>query len=123
MIKLVFCCRRNRNLSVEEFQKSWLNDHGPLVRSLRRALPQMLRYVQSHTLHTASEPIWKGRGTKQPYDGVTEVWFESLESMGMSAEGALEAGAKLLKDEQRLLDLAQSAVFLTEEHEIFGFDG
>ncbi len=27
MAKLVFCCRRNPNLSVEEFQRSWLDDH------------------------------------------------------------------------------------------------
>jgi hypothetical protein len=122
MLKLVFCCRRNPNLSVEDFQRSWLNDHGPLVRSLRKAFPQMRRYVQSHTLHAASAPIWQARGTKEPYDGITEVWIESLESLGVAPEEAIEAGQKLLKDEQRLLDLSQSAIFLTEEHEIFGFD-
>jgi hypothetical protein len=59
MLKLVFYCRRNPNLSVEEFQRSWLSDHGPLVHSLRAAFPQMRRYVQSHTLRAASEPIWR----------------------------------------------------------------
>lgn len=61
MITLVFCCRRNPNLSVEEFQSSWQNDHGPLVCSLRAAFPQMRRYVQSHTLPT--QPVNRsGRG-------------------------------------------------------------
>lgn len=117
-MKLVFCCRRNPNLSPEEFQKSWLNDHGRLVRSLRAQFPQMRRYVQSHTLYGASEPIWQGRGTKPPYDGITEVWLDSLEP-GLQTEEAIAAGEKLLRDEQRLLDFSQSAVFLTEEHEIF----
>ena len=35
MIKLVFCCRRRPELSREEFQRTWLDRHGPLVRSLR----------------------------------------------------------------------------------------
>src|SRR5262245_64685648 len=51
MIKLVFCCRRRPELGREEFQRYWLERHGPLVRSLRAALP-MRRYVQSHTLET-----------------------------------------------------------------------
>ena len=37
MVKLVFCCRRNPDLTREEFQRYWLEDHGKLVRSLREA--------------------------------------------------------------------------------------
>jgi hypothetical protein len=81
----------------------------------------MRRYVQSHTLHAASEPIWQGRGTRPPYDGITEVWLDNV-APGPQTEEVIAAGQKLLKDEQRLLDFSQSAVFLTEEHEIFGFD-
>ena len=49
MIKLVYCVHRRPGLSVEEFQRYWLEDHGALVRSLRDALP-LKRYVQSHAL-------------------------------------------------------------------------
>jgi len=38
MIKLVFCLRRLPNLSREEFQRYWLDTHGPLVRELAPAL-------------------------------------------------------------------------------------
>jgi uncharacterized protein (TIGR02118 family) len=121
MIKLVFCCRRRPELSRAEFQKYWLESHGPLVRRLRAALPQMRRYVQSHTLDSPiNDAIRAGRGSGEAFDGITEVWFESLESMGgSSTEEAAEAGRKLLEDEGRFIDFASSSVFVTEEHEIF----
>jgi hypothetical protein len=90
------------------------------VQSLREQLPQMLRYVQSHTLaDDVNDAIRQGRGTAEPYDGITEVWFKDLASMSSSAEGALEAGRKLLEDESRILDFPRCSVFITEEHEVF----
>ena len=80
MVKLVFCCRRRPELSLEQFQKRWLEVHGPLVRRLREQIPQMKRYVQSHTIPgEPSEMLRASRGAKPPYDGITEVWFDSLE--------------------------------------------
>ena len=120
MIKLVFCCRRRPELSREEFQRAWLDRHGPLVRSLRGALPAMRRYVQSHTLDTpANDAIRAGRGSAEAYDGITEVWFEDLSALGATTQEAASAARKLLEDEARFIDLAHSSVFLTVEHEIF----
>ena len=120
MVKLVFCCRRKPGLSLEQFSKRWLDVHGPLVRRLRVALPQMKRYVQSHTIPGApSEMLRASRGAKEPYDGITEVWFDSLEALGASSDAALAAARQLYEDEAEFIDFANSAVFLTEEHEIF----
>jgi hypothetical protein len=121
MIKLVFCCRRKEGMSREEFQARWLDVHGPLVRKLREHLPMMKRYVQSHTLSDAvNEGLRASRGTGQAYDGITEVWFEDLASMGGDGgESALAASQRLLEDEGEFIDFANSNVFLTEEHEIF----
>ena len=120
MVKLVFCCRRRADMSVEEFQKRWLEVHGPLVRRLREKLPMMQRYVQSHTVGgPVNEMLRRGRGTKEPYDGITEVWFDSLEAMAGEGEDAAAAGRALIEDEAEFIDLARSAVFVTEEHEIF----
>lgn len=120
MVKIVFCCRRKAGLGFEEFQRRWLDVHGPLVRRLRAELPQMKRYVQSHTIPgEATDALRASRGSKEPYDGITEVWFDSIESMGASSEAALEASAALYRDEAEFIDFANSAVFLTEEHEIF----
>lgn len=120
MVKLVFCCRRRPELTFEEFQARWLDVHGPLVRRLRSAVPQMKRYVQSHTIPgEATDALQASRGSKDPYDGITEVWFDSIESMGGSSEAAMEASAALYRDEAEFIDFANSAVFLTQEHEIF----
>jgi uncharacterized protein (TIGR02118 family) len=120
VVKLVFCCRRRPELTREQFQAYWLDSHGPLVRSLHEALPQMRRYVQSHTLITpANDAIQQSRGTDEPFDGITEVWFDSLEAMGSTTEEATAAGHKLLEDESTFIDFAASSVFLTVEHEIF----
>ena len=62
MIKLVFCLRRLPHLSREEFQRYWLESHGPLVRQLAPALG-VKRYVQVHTVTSAfSEALSRHRG-------------------------------------------------------------
>ena len=121
MVKLVFCCRRKPGMTREAFQARWLERHGPLVRELRAQLPMMRRYVQSHTLGDAiNEPLRQGRGTAEAYDGITEVWFDSLEAMGGDGgEAALDAARRLQEDEADFIDFANSRVFVTEEHEIF----
>ena len=121
MIKLVFCCRRKQGMSREEFQTRWLDVHGPLVRKLRAQLPMMKRYVQSHTLPDAvNAGLQASRGTAEAFDGITEVWFDDLASMGGDgSEAALAASQRLLEDESEFIDFARSHVFLTEEHEIF----
>ncbi len=121
MVKLVFCCRRKEGLTREQFQTRWLDLHGPLVRRLREQLPMMKRYVQSHTLPDAvNQPLREGRGTAEAYDGVTEVWFDSLADMGADGgQAAADAARQLHEDEAEFLDFSRSSVFITEEHEIF----
>lgn len=125
MIKLVFCCRRKQGMTREEFQKRWLEVHGPLVRRLRAELPMMKRYVQSHTLagpvgDAVNAGLRDSRGAGLAYDGITEVWFDGVEAMGGgTGEAAKAAGQRLLEDEAQFIDFAGSAVFVTEEKEIF----
>jgi uncharacterized protein (TIGR02118 family) len=120
MIKLAFCLRRLDGLSREEFQRYWIEDHGPLVRSHAEALG-IRRYVQLHSIDDAiSMAIAGPRNPPPPYDGIAELWFDSLEAMaaaGTTAEGQA-ASAALLADEQRFVDLASSPLFLAEEHVI-----
>ena len=81
----------------------------------------MNRYVQSHLIPgPASEGLRGSRGADEPYDGITEVWFDSLEDTGAATSEEAVAGAmQLLEDERRFLDLPRCSVFITEEHEIF----
>ena len=123
MIKFVYCVRRRPEMSVEEFRKYWLENHGPLVRSYAKAL-RATRYVQSHTLDTplnvyAQQP----RGTKPPYDGITEVWWNSAEDLAaaLSTPEGIEVNKALAQDEGRFCDLPNCSVFFTEEHAIFDY--
>jgi len=118
MIKLVFCLRRLPHLSREEFQEYWLNAHGPLVRQLAPALG-LKRYVQVHTVTSAfNEALRTHRGASDDFDGVAELWWESVEEFaraGSTKEGR-EAGRRLLEDERRFIDLSHSPIWFGEEH-------
>ena len=120
MIKLVFCVRRLPTLSREDFQRYWREQHAPLVREAAAALG-VRRYVQAHTLTTpVNEGLRRGRGGPEEFDGVAELWFESLEAL--AAAGATPAGRaagrRLLEHERRFIDLARSPVWVAEEHTI-----
>jgi len=118
MIKLVFCLRRLSRLSREEFQRYWLESHGPLVRQLAPALG-VRRYVQVHTVTSAfSEALSRHRGAPDDFDGVAELWWESVDEFaraGATKEGR-DAGRRLLEDEKRFIDLARSPIWFGEEH-------
>ncbi len=120
MIKLVYNLRRLPNLSREEFQRYWLQKHGPMVRSRAQAL-RIRRYVQVHTLESPmNDALRRGRGALEPYDGVAELWWDSLDDLAaatVSPEGR-KAGQELLEDERRFIDLERSALWVAQEHPI-----
>lgn len=122
MIKLVFSINRRPDVEAEEFHRYWLEEHGPLVRSVADVL-HIRRYVQSHTIDTPANAVLQAsRQTGGPYDGVAELWWDSLEALGAataSPEGQA-AAATLLEDEARFIDFGSASIFLTEEHEIIG---
>ena len=123
MIKLVYIVRKRDDVSQKDFHTYWLEKHGPLVRSVAKAL-HARKYVQSHTIAPeAGAQIAQSRGMGGEYDGITEVWWDSLEELAAAtatAEGR-EAGRRLIEDEAKFIDLKRSSIFLTEEHTIFDF--
>ncbi len=76
MVKLVYCLRKRADISSEELYRYWLNDHGPLVRKFAEAI-KAKKYVQSHTVAPEVNEVFRAsRGLAQPYDGITEVWWD-----------------------------------------------
>jgi uncharacterized protein (TIGR02118 family) len=121
MIKLVYCITRKPTVSADEFNRYWLEEHGPKVRSLASTVGA-LRYVQSHTiLPDVNAGFRASRGLAAGYDGVTEIWFESEASMaqGLGTPDGIAAAKLLLDDESHFIDFATSRIFMTQEHEIF----
>jgi uncharacterized protein (TIGR02118 family) len=121
MIKLVYCVRKRADMPHETFGKYWLEQHAPLVRSFAQAI-RAKKYIQSHTIEPEiNDALVKSRGLAPPYDGITEVWWENLESFkaGINSPVGREARKRLIEDEAKFIDFAQSQLFMTEEHLIF----
>lgn len=122
MIKLVFCLRRLPHLSFEEFQRYWLENHGPLVRGHASAL-RIKRYIQVHTLDSPlNEAMRANRGAQEPFDGVAELWWDSVEDLvaGTSSAEGRAASRELFEDERKFIDFSRSALCVGEEHPIVG---
>jgi uncharacterized protein (TIGR02118 family) len=122
VIKLVFNIRRRDDIEPAEFYRYWKEEHGPLVRSVADTLG-IRRYVQSHTIDTPiNDALRASRDTEPRYDGVAELWWDSVDDLvGRLADPEAQgASAALLEDERRFIDLAATSIFLTEEHEIIG---
>lgn len=122
MIKLVYCIAKRDDVDFSDFYRIWLDEHGPLVKSLASDL-HAVKYVQSHTILPEVNQMLKGGrdGLGEPFEGITEMWWESAEDLNkalQTPEGR-RAAAKLVDDESRITDFGKSRVFMTEEHPIF----
>jgi uncharacterized protein (TIGR02118 family) len=121
MIKLTFCLTRLPHLSREAFQDYWFNTHAPLVASVAEPL-RIRRYVQLHSLPAdASAPLRASREAPAEYDGVAQLWFDSLDDViANRSPEAPAAAALLLEDERRFIDLPKSPLWWGEEKVIVG---
>jgi hypothetical protein len=121
-MKVIYCLKRLPNLTPDQFLKHWLEIHAPLVRANQRAL-RIVRYIQVHTGHgPLLEKLRAFRGSPEPYDGVAEIWYESLEALEtLGRDPAARAASRLLyEDEQRFVDSARSPIWFGEEYSIIG---
>ena len=117
MVRLVYVLRRKEELSLEEFQRYWREQHGPLVARYANTM-RVRRYVQSHTMDSeANETMQASRGTMTAYDGVADLWWDSetdLAALGTTPEGQA-AALELFEDEAKFIDFSRSVFYLTTE--------
>jgi uncharacterized protein (TIGR02118 family) len=121
MIKLVMCVNRLPQLSREEFQDYWLNNHGPLFKKFADTY-RAKKYIQSHTIDSKlNENVRKSRDMQElEYDGITEIWWESEDDFiaAISSEEGQKLRTVFLDDEAKFLDFSKSTAFFTKEHTI-----
>ncbi len=120
MIKFVMCLRRRSDLTREQFQDYWKNNHGPFFMQNADVM-RAKKYVQSLTVDTPlNEGLRTSRGMLPEFDGVAEVWFESEEDLiaAMSSPEGQKLSTALLEDEGKFIDHAQSSAFIVKEHEL-----
>src|SRR4029077_7962631 len=113
VVKLHFPLRHRDDMSLDDAQRYWRVQHGPLIRSMAPAMG-MLRYQQVHRCATPLEAALRAsRGTQvEPYTGHAEAWFER--GGGRSPEAA-DAGRRAVEDERTFIDFARSAMWIGKE--------
>jgi len=115
LLKLHFPLRHRSELSLDDAQRYWRTQHGPLIRSMAPAMG-MLRYQQVHRFESPFEAALRAaRGTvTEPYAGHAEAWFERTSSPPVPE--AAEAGRRAVADEASFIDLPRSAIWIGKEH-------
>ena len=102
-IKQASYFKRKAGMSVADFQDYWRVQHAAVVQEL----PHLSRYVQNHVLpasYAQAEP---------PFDGIAEVWFESIDVMRENAgHPALE---RIRADEANFIDASSMGDLIAEE--------
>ena len=123
MIKLSYTLHRRAGMSRAEFQRYWLEEHAPLVKSVQVDL-RLRRYAQVHTFVDASGGPDGTRGEMADApDGVAELWWESLDELraAMATPEGQRADALLVEDESKFIDFRRSSMGFGNVHEIIGF--
>jgi uncharacterized protein (TIGR02118 family) len=119
MIKLVFSLRRRPEMTRDEFQAYWRDRHAPLVSRHAETL-QIRRYVQTHARSSEVAAAQSAARGSEPdvYDGQAELWWDSLDDViaAASTPAGQQAALELLEDERRFIDVAQSPLWIGEEH-------
>ena len=121
MIKLTFCLHRLPHLTRVAFQRYWFDNHAPLVARHSQVL-RIRRYIQMHSVTDAiNDAIRASRDAPEMYDGVAELWWDSIEDLrGPQTPERLAAGQALLEDERKFIDLPRSPLFFGNERVIVG---
>jgi uncharacterized protein (TIGR02118 family) len=95
-------------MTPDAFHRYWIDIHGPLGASI----PQVRRYVQSHTRAGAYKD-----GRQPALDGVALTWFD--DTSAMRAAATTEEYARTRGDESNFLDEPLDFV-ISKEHVIVG---
>ncbi|MBN1692084.1 MAG: EthD family reductase [Dehalococcoidales bacterium] len=106
MIKSIVVAHRKAGLTREEFNKYWLEKHGPLAADL---IPGVRRYVQNHYV-TMPGMAYEG-------DGIVEMWYDDVAAWRKSME-AVRASKELAQDGAKFCNLRDASVWIVEEHVI-----
>jgi uncharacterized protein (TIGR02118 family) len=106
MIKTITIAHRKAGLTREEFNKYWLEKHGPLA---ARLIPHVRRYVQNHFIEVA--------GKEFEGDGIVEMWYDDVAAWQKSME-AIRGSQELTDDAMNFATMRPGGEWVVEEHVI-----
>lgn len=111
MIKTIALAHRKTGLTREEYNKYWLEKHGPLAAKL---IPYVKKYVQNHFIEVP--------GMEYEDDGIVEMWYDDVEAWQKSKK-AIGSIPELMKDGSNFARMSPGGFWVVEEHVILDKTG
>lgn len=96
MFKAIILLTRGNDQSPEDFRRWWLEEHAPLARQLPGIRGLVFNLVSADL---NADGGTTGTQAGLPYDGVSELWFESREAF--DAAYATDLGKQVASDSLR----------------------
>jgi uncharacterized protein (TIGR02118 family) len=110
MVKVTILLRRNPAMTLEQFIAHHKGKHAALFMSAPVVRETVRRYVQQHSLGVELSGLPPAQ-----YDGVTELWFDDVESFGRCFDD--DEYMRLVRpDEITFLDLAACDIVISKEN-------
>jgi uncharacterized protein (TIGR02118 family) len=113
VVKLIVVIVRRADISPEQFHQHWRVNHAQLVRNNPACQRYMRKYIQCHTLSS------EYAAGKPPFDGVTELWFDSAEDKDKFFSDP-DYLREVKPDEPRFADMTRTVSFLCNEEPVIG---
>lgn len=121
-VKMVIDTWKRPDLTNAEFSAYWRGGHADLIKEHTTALG-ICKYVQNHGDPEAKFDFADLRGWRPAPNGVTEMWWPSIESMrqALASPEAIAAAAAIRLDEDAFTNPALTRAFAAKEHSIFDY--
>jgi hypothetical protein len=116
MIKFVQCVRRKPGLSKQDFREHW-GGYGEKVKEIASASKAARCISNTALVVDQNMEIMQSRGTKAPYDGMVELWWQK----GADVVAFLQTnvGAEMVEElraaQEAFMDLPNCTFFFASE--------
>ena len=113
MIKFTILLKRRPSLTHDEFVEHHKSVHAKLFMSVAVVKQTVRRYVQQHGMDIDLPEM-----PKTKFDGMTELWFDDVASLGRCFSDP-EYMARVRPDEESFLDLHGCDFIVSAENVVF----
>jgi hypothetical protein len=116
MVNVVYCMRRRKDLTLEQFLDHWGRVHAPIVMG-NLAVLRLAGYQRIEPRsHQMSPQIERRNVSQAPYDGIALLTWASEEDLQQSLTDpkALEVQRALARDEKLFVDAESSCRWVAE---------
>ena len=120
MIRLVYCVSRSKDISVEEFRRYWNDEQFSVLMNDFKKLYKAIKTTKNLVLNVPmNTTMLERQGTREPYDGIIELWWESAKDLIALNETPEAEGFRqeMRAFEKQFIDKSRSTIFFSEYFE------